>query len=144
MTTETQEEERAETQRLHHQALMRVADAEKEIALLRGQAHGTITATLEGDTLYRDGLRAQEWKKHDKSLRIHVDGETIVGCPDGWPPSIQDPEEYVASDIAKRRQTHIDRLFGQSATSQDERVQESPSVRRLNEMVSKLNGGGGS
>lgn len=121
----------------YHHARMNAAEADAKIAEARGQIHGIFTGTLSADPLHAEQLRAKAWARHDPSLVLTMKEGKISGVPDGWPPSVPDPAEHVAADIAARRDAHIEKLFGRTVETETRQIEDSPSVRRLREVMAK-------
>lgn len=115
----------------------RLAESNARLAEARGQLHGIYTGALSADPEHAELLRARAWARHDPSLVLTLKDQRVSGLPDGWPPSVPDPAEHIAADIVARRDAHIERLFGQTTQTETRQIEDSPSVRRLRELMAR-------
>jgi hypothetical protein len=115
------------------QTQQQLADVQARLARLIGRVESAYDRLVD-DPVHRELIRAKAWLHHDPTLIVSYDGSAVKCVPDGWPESVPDPEEHVASDVAARRDSYIDTTLGRGETTGPGPT-ATPSVERFRHMI---------
>lgn len=112
---------------------VKLTENEAKMARLVGRAEGAFD-NLRNDGHLVDTLRVQAWMRARPELVVQQDGLAYKGVPDGWPATVPDPDEYVAEQIAQRRDNYIASTFGAAGTNVPDPA-PTPSVTRFRKLA---------
>lgn len=103
----------------------KIANADAQLAEMRGGFRAGVSAALQHDAGLQAALRARAWLAHDPDVVIKRD---LSDIPDGWPDGV-DGDDYVAGFVTDNVASATDALFGTAIAATSPIT--TPSVKML-------------